>query len=65
MKLNEYLGTVKAARILGVSKTTLINWEKSGKLVPLRHPINGSRMYKREDLEAILDKLVIKESGIE
>lgn len=41
-----------ARRILGVTRTTLFRWEKSGYLVPVR--IGSKRMYKISDLEAIL-----------
>jgi DNA (cytosine-5)-methyltransferase 1 len=34
-----------------VSKDTLRRWDKSGKLVPLRHPINDYRVYKLSDLK--------------
>ncbi|HEU5116307.1 MAG TPA: MerR family DNA-binding transcriptional regulator [Isosphaeraceae bacterium] len=44
----------EAARILGVSAETLRNWDRSDKLKPNRHPLNGYRLYRREDLEAIL-----------
>lgn len=57
MKLNDFIGTVKAGQMLGVSSQTLGKWEKKGLLVPVRHPINKRRLYKKEDLEAILNKL--------
>ncbi len=48
--------TIKdASIILGVSKITLRNWDKSGKLVAHRHPLNNYRMYKVEDIEKILE----------
>lgn len=50
----------EAAEILGVSKLTLRNWDKSGKLVALRHPINNYRVYKSEDIDQIIKKI---ESG--
>lgn len=50
----EYLRIKAAAAVLGVSVNTLRNWERSGKLVAYRHPVNGHRLYKRADLEAIL-----------
>ncbi len=50
----EYLRIKAAAIVLGVSVNTLRNWERSGKLVAYRHPVNGHRLYKREDLDALL-----------
>jgi len=49
-----YLRIKAAAAVLGVSVNTLRNWERSGKLLAYRHPVNGHRLYKREDLDALL-----------
>ena len=39
------------AKILGVSKKTLFNWEKSGKIPKAkRDPMNNYRYYTKEDL---------------
>lgn len=50
----EYLRIKAAAAVLGVSVNTLRNWERSGKLVVYRHPVNGHRLYKRADLDTLL-----------
>jgi DNA-binding transcriptional MerR regulator len=50
----------EAAKILGVSKLTLRNWDKSGKLVAFRHPINNYRVYRSEDIKNIIKQI---ESG--
>lgn len=52
--LAEYLTVGEAASFLGVSTATLRNWDKCGKFPTLRHPKNGYRIYRREDLESIL-----------
>jgi len=52
---SEYLTIDQAAKLLGVTKTTLRRWDNSGKLKSNRHPINKYRLYKREDLEALLN----------
>ena len=52
--LSEYLTVSEAAKTLGVSSSTLRNWDRSGKLKARRHPVNGYRLYKRADLEALL-----------
>ncbi|KPV53406.1 hypothetical protein SE17_09845 [Kouleothrix aurantiaca] len=54
LKLQDYLQIKAAAAFLGVSSSTLRNWERSGKLIAHRHPINGYRLYRKADLEAIL-----------
>jgi excisionase family DNA binding protein len=53
-RLNEYLTIKEAAMLLGVSPDTLRNWDRADRLKPLRHPINGYRLYRREDLEDFL-----------
>jgi len=50
----------EAAKILGVSKLTLRNWDKSGKLIAFRHPINNYRVYRSEDIKNIIKQI---ESG--
>lgn len=42
-----------AARLLGVSKATLRNWDRAGKLNATRHPINGYRLYDLEELRKL------------
>jgi len=41
----------EVADMLSVSKETLRRWDTSQKLVSVRHPINGYRMYKKADLK--------------
>src|SRR5436190_12818841 len=53
-RLAEYLTVGEAAKFLGVSPWTLRNWDKAGKLRPSRHPKNSYRIYRREDLDALL-----------
>jgi excisionase family DNA binding protein len=45
-----YLTIAEAASQLGVSVSTLRNWDRQGKLTPRRHPINGYRMYDRAEI---------------
>ncbi len=52
--LAQYLTVSEAAGFLGVSPWTLRNWDKTGKLKSRRHPINGYRIYRPEDLAALL-----------
>jgi excisionase family DNA binding protein len=55
--LADYLTVGEAAKTLGVSRSTLRNWDKAGKLKAYRHPVNGYRLYSRQQLEALLEKL--------
>jgi PAS domain S-box-containing protein/excisionase family DNA binding protein len=54
-RLAEYLTVGEAANFLGVSPWTLRNWDKAGRLKAIRHPKNGYRIYRQQDLEAVLD----------
>src|SRR5215212_9289669 len=53
-RLAEFLTVGEAAEFLGVSPWTLRNWDKAGRLKPLRHPKNGYRIYRQQDLESVL-----------
>lgn len=53
-RINEYLSVKKAAKFLGVASNTIRNWEKLNKLKAYRNPMNGHRLYCREDLKKIL-----------
>jgi DNA-binding transcriptional MerR regulator len=49
-KSKRYLAN-EVAKILGVSKKTLFNWEKAGKIPKAkRDPMNNYRYYTQEDL---------------
>lgn len=43
----------EAARIAGVSISTLRRWEQLGQITPLRTP-GGQRRYRLEDIQALL-----------
>lgn len=55
--LQDYLTVGGAATFLGVSAKTLREWDRAGKLKPIRHPINQYRLCARTDLEAFLQGL--------
>ena len=56
-KLRDYLRIADAAEYLGVSPNTLRNWERAGKIAAHRHPMNDYRLFRREDLDALLKKV--------
>lgn len=47
----------EAAHFLGVTPNTLSNWERTKKITTRRHPISRYRLYKREDLESLLNNI--------
>lgn len=55
--MNNYITIKAASSILGVSKITLRNWDKSGKLKAYRHPFNNYRIYKIEDIDKIIEMI--------
>ncbi len=56
-KITEYLKIKDAAKFIGVTPNTLRNWEKERKVVVYRNPLNDWRLYKKEDLETILNNI--------
>jgi len=59
--LKQYLRVGEAAEFLGVSPSTVRNWERSGKLRAHKLPQNGYRLFLKADLEAVLRD--VKDSG--
>jgi len=55
--LKDFLRISEAAEYLGVSPNTLRNWENAGKIAAHRHPVNGYRLFKQEELDALLDQV--------
>ncbi|MFA6353720.1 MAG: helix-turn-helix domain-containing protein [Candidatus Paceibacterota bacterium] len=47
----------EASSMLGVSKLTLRNWDRDGKLSAFRNPINNYRVYQLEDIEKIINQI--------
>ena len=58
---NAYITIKEASKMMGVSPLTLRNWDKNGKLKAYRHPINNYRVYKKEEIEAVLQQI---ETGV-
>lgn len=56
-KLRDFLRISEAAEYLGVSPNTLRNWENSGKIAAHRHSVNSYRLFKKEELDALLSHL--------
>ena len=55
-KLGAYLTIKEAAEFLGVSANTLRNWGRDGKVPMHRNPVNGYRLFKKSDLEKLLQQ---------
>ena len=57
MHMTEYLKISDTADLLKITKQTLRNWDKQGKLKPYRHPLNNYRLYKKSDLVKLLNRI--------
>jgi len=55
--MSAYVTLNEAASYLGVSKATLRNWDKSGKLHAVRHPVNHYRVYALSHLQEFQSQL--------
>ena len=55
--MSKFITIKNVSTILGVSKITLRNWDKSGKLKAHRHPFNNYRVYKIEDIDKVLEMI--------
>ena len=58
-KLSDFMRISEAADYLGVSPNTLRNWVNAGKIAAVRHPVNAYRLFRREDLDALLKKVLM------
>jgi DNA-binding transcriptional MerR regulator len=56
-KHSSHLTISEAANFLGVSISTLRNWDRQGKLKPRRHPLNGYRMYDHAEIMRLKEKI--------
>lgn len=54
-KISDYLTIKQASEYLGVHKDTIRRWEAKGKIETKRNPINNYRIYKKDDLDKILE----------
>ena len=55
--LQNLMTITQAAEYIGVTPLTLRNWDKAGKLQAVRNPLNGYRMYDKEELDKFLSLL--------
>lgn len=50
----QYITIKEASELLGVTPTTLRNWDRLGKLIARRDPVNHYRLYSIEDVSRLL-----------
>ncbi|MDA7645139.1 helix-turn-helix domain-containing protein [bacterium] len=55
--LRHYMSVKEAAAYIGVSANTLRNWGKTGKTKERRNPVNGYRVYDKNELDELLQRI--------
>jgi DNA (cytosine-5)-methyltransferase 1 len=58
-EIKDYFEVKEASEVLGVCKKTIKNWEKKGFISSIRHPVSRYRLYKREDIQKLLNQINI------
>jgi predicted site-specific integrase-resolvase len=56
-KKTDYIKTLEASQILGVTQTTLRRWHHSGKFKAHIHPVTGYLFYKIKELHDLYAEL--------
>jgi DNA (cytosine-5)-methyltransferase 1 len=59
MVTKEYYSLNEVSEILGKSKETLRRWDREGKFSALREPISQYRIYKKEQINSLLEQMSI------
>jgi excisionase family DNA binding protein len=54
---DNFLLVKDTAELLGVSANTVRAWALSGKLQEYRHPVNNYRLFKRDEVEELLEQI--------
>ena len=58
MGIKDYYSLSEAAELLGKSKETLRRWDRDGKLDAVREPVSNYRVYKKEDINSLIEPLL-------
>ena len=53
-----YYSLSEAAEVLGKSKETLRRWDRDGKLDAVREPVSNYRVYRKEDVNSLIEPLL-------
>lgn len=58
MVIKDYYSLSEAAEVLGKSKETLRRWDRDGKLNAVREPVSNYRVYRKEDINSLIEPLL-------
>jgi len=53
----KFLTVKEIASLFSVTPLTVRNWDKRGKLLAYRNPVNNYRVYKVEEVEALMRQI--------
>lgn len=58
MRPREYLNTAEVAELFGITKQTVLNWIRQGRIVePERNPVNNYRIWSESDVQRVRDMI--------
>lgn len=57
MQREGFVTVTEAAELLDVAPNTVRAWGAAGKITEYRHPANNYRLYKRKELEGLLNQV--------
>ncbi len=58
--MEKYIKVGEAAKILNINTETLRRWDKAGKFLSVRHPINNYRVYSQSQMTALVQELQLE-----
>lgn len=59
-----FLSVNEVAKILEVTPLTVRNWDKRGRLIAYRNPVNNYRLYKVEDVESLMRRIELSKPKV-
>jgi DNA-binding transcriptional MerR regulator len=58
MRYKAYLNTAEVAELFGITKQTVLNWIRQGKIIePERNPVNNYRLWSESDVQRVRDMI--------
>jgi type I restriction enzyme M protein len=62
-KSSNFVSLKAASKILNVSAETMRNWDRQGKLIAIRNPINNYRLYDLENIQALAKESQVNDNS--
>lgn len=61
--MDKFIKVGEAAKVLNISPETLRRWDKSGKFLSMRHPINNYRVYSEDQMMNLFTELQLSKDS--